>query len=500
MKKKLDRLRVILGEVADLNQIFNLVNWDQETYMPPGAAQSRSQQLATIAKIIHEKATAEEIGLLIDDLKPWAASLDKKSNEYRLITVVAKDFDKNSRIPPEFMAEEARVTSMARQAWMEARAKADFKLFQAHLEKILELNQRYVSFFPPKDHPYDLLLDNFEPGMKTADVKGIFDELRPLQIELIKAVGKHPQVDDAFLHLGYDEKKQWDFSVEVIRAVGYDLNRGRLDKSAHPFSTSFSMDDVRITTRFERDSGVSALFSSLHEAGHALYEQGFDPVWKRTPIADGSSLAMHESQSRLWENIIGRSRPFWEYYFPKLKALFPAQLNNVTLDQFYRGINKVQPSLIRVEADEATYNLHIMLRFELEIAMIEGKLPIKELPSAWNDKMQAYLGIVPPDDALGVLQDIHWSLGSLGYFPTYALGNLISAQLWEKYQSINSDISDQIRKGDFSALLAWLRDAIHQYGRKYEPKELVTRITRSNIDPTPYMRYLTAKFGEIYEL
>jgi carboxypeptidase Taq len=389
---------------------------------------------------------------------------------------------------------------MARQAWMEARAKADFKLFQAHLEKILELNQRYVSFFPPKDHPYDLLLDNFEPGIKTADVKGIFDELRPLQIELIKAVGKHPQVDDAFLHLGYDEKKQWDFSVEVIRAVGYDLNRGRLDKSAHPFSTSFSMDDVRITTRFERDSGVSALFSSLHEAGHALYEQGFDPVWKRTPIADGSSLAMHESQSRLWENIIGRSRPFWEYYFPKLKALFPAQLNNVTLDQFYRGINKVQPSLIRVEADEATYNLHIMLRFELEIAMIEGKLPIKELPSAWNDKMQAYLGIVPPDDALGVLQDIHWSLGSLGYFPTYALGNLISAQLWEKYQSINSDISDQIRKGDFSALLAWLRDAIHQYGRKYEPKELVTRITRSNIDPTPYMRYLTAKFGEIYEL
>ena len=500
MKKKLDRLCVILGEVADLNQIFNLVNWDQETYMPPGAAQSRSQQLATIAKIIHEKSTTEEIGLLLDDLKLWAESLDKKSNEYRLITVVAKDFDKNSRIPPEFMAEETRVTSMARQAWMEARAKADFKLFQSHLKKILELNHRFVSFFPPQDHPYDVLLDNFEPGMKTADVQGIFNALRPQQIELIKAIGEHPQVDDAFLHLGYDENKQWDFSVEVIRAIGYDLKRGRLDKSAHPFSTSFSMDDVRITTRFEKDSGVSALFSAMHEAGHALYEQGFDPVWKRTPMADGSSLAVHESQSRLWENIIGRSRPFWEHYFPKLKTLFPYQLGQVTLDQFYRGINKVHPSLIRVEADEATYNLHIMLRLELEIAMIEGQLPIKDLPDAWNDKMQAYLGIVPSNDAIGVLQDIHWSLGSLGYFSTYALGNLISAQLWEKYQSVNPDISDQIREGDFSALLSWLRDAIHQYGRKYEPKELVQRITQSNIDAAPYMRYLTAKFGEIYEL
>lgn len=500
MQAKLNQLRSLLGEVADLGHIMALIEWDQETYMPSGAAESRAQQLATISRLAHAKAISDGIGRLLDDLKSWADSLEPDSDDYRLINVAARDYEKEKRIPPEFVAERAQVASMAKHAWMEARAKSDFSLFQPHLKKILDLNHRYVSFFPPAEHPYDVLLDRFEPGMKTAEVKGIFDALRPKQIELIKAVGDRLQVDDSFLHLDYEEQKQWDFGVSVITAMGYDWHRGRQDKSAHPFTTSFSSDDVRITTRFEKDSGVSALFSTMHEAGHGMYDQGLAEKYKRTPLAEGASLAIHESQSRLWENIIGRSRPFWEHFFPRLQKLFPGQLGNVSLDLFYKGINKVQPSLIRVEADEATYNLHIMLRLELEIAMLEGALAVRDLPHTWNDKMKEYLGVVPANDAEGVLQDIHWSMGAMGYFGTYALGNLISAQLWENFRTSNPAAEDQIRQGDFSTLLTWLRDKIHQHGRKYKPQELVRRVTGSSIDPAPYLIYLEAKYSDIYGL
>ncbi len=500
MQEKLNQLRSLLGEAADLGQIMALMEWDQETYMPEGAVEARSRQLATIGKLMHIKATSDEIGALLADLKPWAAALEPDDDNQRLITVAARDYDKEKRIPPDFVAERAQVTSIARHAWMEARAKSDFKIFRPHLEKILDLNHRYVAFFPPTAHPYDVLLDAYEPGMTTADVKAIFDALRPRQVDLIQAIAACPQVDNGFLRLDYDEKKQWDFGVAVITQMGYDWHRGRLDKSAHPFSTSFSADDVRITTRFEKKMGVGALFSSMHEAGHGLYEQGIAPVWFRTPVADGASLAVHESQSRLWENIIGRSQPFWEYFFPQFKSLFPNQLKGVSLNQFYRAINKVEPSLIRVEADEATYNLHIMLRLELEIAMIDGSLAIKDLPEAWNQKMEAYLGMVPQTDAEGVLQDIHWTMGSMGYFSTYALGNLISVQLWEHFKTTQPKAEDQIRQGDFAPLLSWLREEIHQYGRKYTPQELVRRITGADIDPAPYMRYLRAKYGEIYGL
>ncbi len=500
MQEKLNQLRSLLGEVADLGHIMALMEWDQETYMPEGAVEARSRQLATIGKLMHIKATSDEIGTLLADLKPWADTLAPDDDNKRLIAVTARDYDKEKRIPPDFVAQRAQVTSMARHAWMEARAKSDFKIFQPHLEKILALNHRYVAFFPPAAHPYDVLLDDYEPGMTTAEVEAIFDTLRPQQVDLIQAVAASPQVDDRFLHLEYDEQKQWDFGLTVISRMGYDRRRGRLDKSAHPFTTSFSADDVRITTRFEKNMGVSALFSSMHEAGHGLYDQGIGATWSRTPVANGASLAVHESQSRLWENIIGRSRPFWQYFFPRFKALFPDQLDGVSPDRFYRAINKVEPSLIRVEADEATYNLHIMLRLELEIAMIDGSLTIKDLPEAWNAKMESYLGMVPPTDAEGVLQDIHWSMGSLGYFSTYALGNLISVQLWEHFKTTHPQAEAQIEEGDFSSLLSWLRKEVHQYGRKYAPQELVRRITGSDIDPVPYIGYLQAKYGEIYGL
>ncbi|NCP88168.1 MAG: carboxypeptidase [Anaerolineae bacterium CG_4_9_14_3_um_filter_57_17] len=500
MEAKLNQLKTLLGEVADLGQIIALLDWDQQTYMPQGAAETRGQQLSTLSALAHEKGISPEIGKLLEELAPWAESLDRDSEEYRLITVTAKDYAKETLVPTDYVAEYSQVSTMAHQAWAEARAKSDFSLFRPHLERMLDLKKRYVSFFPPAAHPYDTLLDDFEPGMKTDDVKEIFNTLRPQQVELIQAIAARPQVDDAFMHLAYDEQKQWDFGVNVVTAFGYDWNRGRQDKSAHPFTTNFGIDDVRITTRFEKDSGASALFSTMHEAGHGMYEQGVGHIWARTPLAGGASLAVHESQSRMWENLVGRSLPFWEHFYPKLQAAFPAQLGNVGLEQYYKGINKVERSLVRVESDEATYNLHIMLRLELEIAMIEGALQVKDLPEAWNAKMRDYLGLTPPNDAKGVLQDIHWSGGMIGYFSTYALGNLISAQLWEKFRSINPDLDDQMRKGDFSALLSWLRVKIHQHGRKYEPQELVQRVTGSKIDPAPYVRYLKTKYGQIYGL
>jgi carboxypeptidase Taq len=498
MEGKFQRLKTILAQVADLNRGAALLGWDQQTYMPPGGAEDRGNQLAAISSIAHEKFTATEVGQLLDSLKPWAAALDPDSTDARMIKVAARDYDKATRVPAEFVAEFAQVTTLAVQAWQEAKTKSDFSIFRPHLEKIVELNQRYVSFFPPADHPYDVLLDNYEPGMKTADVKAIFEKLRPQQVELIKAIGERPQVDDAFLERDYPEQAQWDFGVEIATKFGFDWKRGRQDKSAHPFTTTFSIDDVRITTRF--DTKLSSLFSTMHETGHALYEQGVRHDLGRTPLESGASLAVHESQSRMWENLVGRSLPFWEYFYPRLQESFPKQLKKVGLEKFYKGINKVQPSLIRVEADEATYNLHIMLRLELEIAMIEGKAAIKDLPDIWNAKMKEYLGVIPTNDAQGVLQDIHWSGGSLGYFSTYALGNLVSVQLWEKYKSENLQYEDQIRKGDFSVLLAWLREKVHQFGRTFEPQELVQRVTGSRIDPVPYVRYLKKKYGEIYGL
>jgi len=499
MNEKLDQLKEKLGEVADIGRAASVLSWDQQVNMPPGGNEARGRQLATLSKIAQEKFITDEVGKLIDDLKQELNG-DHASDEAALVRVAARNYDKAIRVPPEFIAEQAIVSSRAFEAWVEARSKSDFSIFRPHLEKVLELVHKYISFFPPAEHPYDTLLDDYEPGMKTADVKAIFDGLRPKQVELIKAITSRRQVKDDFLFKKYNEKKLMDFGERVITKFGYDWSRGRQDKAAHPFETTFSVNDVRITTRYEDDNPIAMLFSTMHESGHAMYEQGINPNYERTPLAGGTSLAVHESQSRMWENLVGRSLPFWEHFYPELKKTFPRKLEGVSLKSFYKAINKVEPSLIRVNADEATYNLHIMLRLELEIAMVEGKVAIKDLPEIWNTKMQDYLGVTPPNDAKGVLQDIHWSGGAIGYFSTYALGNLISAQLWEKINADIHDLDDQIRKGDFSQLLDWLRKNIHQYGHKYEPQTLVEEITGSKITYEPYIRYLTNKYGEIYGL
>jgi carboxypeptidase Taq len=497
MEKKLARLKEILAEVADLNGAAALLGWDQQTYMPPGAAEQRGQQTGTLGRIAHEISTSPELGKLLEELKPYGESLDPDSDDARLIHFAIRDYERATRVPPDFIVEQSQVLALANQAWTEARQKADFEHFRPHMEKIMELTHRFVGFFPPADHPYDILLDNFEPGMKTAEVKAIFDALRPQQVELIQSIAARPQVDDSFLHQPFDEKKQWDFGVEVITRFGYDWNRGRQDKSAHPFTGGPGLYDVRITTRIDPNFLNTMLFGTMHECGHALYDQGADPTLARTNLLGGASLAVHESQSRMWENLVGRSLPFWEHFYPRLQEYFP-QLRELPLQRFYQGINKVQPSLIRVEADEATYNLHIMLRLEIEIALIEGQLQVRDLPAYWNAKMEEYLGIVPPNDAVGVLQDIHWSWGLFGYFSTYALGNLISVQLWEKINADIPDLADQIRAGRFDGLLGWLRENIHRHGRKFMPQELVQRVTGSKIEAAPYLRYLRRKYSEIY--
>jgi len=499
MEEKKKLLKEKLAELSDLIYTAAVLDWDQQVNMPSGGAEERGNQLGTLARIIQEKATAPELGKLLDDLLPYADSLDPDSDDARIIKVNRKDFEKATHVPPAFVEKNAQATTTAQQSWREARQKSDFAIFRPDLEKVMDLRKEYISFFPSVDHPYDALLDDFEPGMKTADVKVIFASLRPKQVELIHAIAAKPQVDDSFLHQPFDEKKQWAFGVDVITKFGYDWNRGRQDKAPHPFTTDFGVNDVRITTRVTPDFLNSMLLGTMHECGHALYGLGAAPEMERTGLAGGASFAVHESQSRMWENLVGRSLPFWEHFYPRLQEVFP-QLKEVKLDKFYKGLNMVQPSFIRVEADEATYNMHIMLRLEVEIALMEGKLAAKDLPDYWNTKMQEYLGITPPNDAKGVLQDVHWSGGMVGYFSTYALGNLISAQLWEKINQDLPDLSGQISAGKFDGLLGWLREKIHRHGRKFEPQELVQKVTGSKIDPAPYVRYLTKKYSEIYGL
>jgi carboxypeptidase Taq len=501
MTDSIDTLKKLLGEVADIGSTIAVLHWDQQTYMPSGGAEERAMQIATLSRLAHELATSDEMGAAIEAAKTTVGDLDAPTDEARLVRKSKRDYTKEKKVPSSWVTEFRRTTALAHRTWAKARQEADFSQFQSILEQIIDLRRQYADFFAPFDHPYDPLLDDYEPGMKTAEVQSVFDHLRQQQVKLVHAINEvSGRVDDAPIHQEFDEQRQWDFGVEVISAFGFDFERGRQDKTVHPFTTNFGIGDVRITTRFDSKFFNTGVFSSLHEAGHAMYEQGINPVYTRTPLAEGTSLSIHESQSRMWENLVGRSKPFWIAFYPRLQALFPDQLSSIDIDAFYRAVNKVEPSLIRVEADEATYNLHVMLRFEIETALLEGEIEAAHLPEVWNTKMEEYLGVVPPDDAQGVLQDVHWSEGLLGYFPTYALGNLVASQLWEKIEEDIPDLSQQIETGKFDALLGWLRKNVHQYGAKFDPMELLERITGSGLSAEPYLRYLHSKFGEIYGL
>ena len=499
----LQRLKERLAEIHNVNAARAVLNWDQSTYMPPGGAAARANQLATLGAIGHRAFVDPETARLLDGAERdvRAAGLDADSDEARLVHVTRRDYDQATRVPADFVEEMARAHALAYEAWVAARAANNFADFAPWLRKNVELARRQAGYLGYKEHPYDALLDQYEPDATIAQVQPLFDHLRAALVPLLRDITAHAdRVDDAVLHRPYDKETQLRFSEDVVRQFGYDFARGRLDLTVHPFATSFSRDDVRITTRVDPQFLQVCLMGTMHEAGHGLYEQGIGANLAGTPLAGAASLGIHESQSRLWENVVGRSESFWRHYVPLAQRAFPAALGDTDAGTLYRAFNKVSPSLIRIEADEVTYNLHLMLRFELERKLLEGSLAVDDLPEAWNAAMHDYLGITPPNDAEGVLQDMHWSGGLIGYFPTYTIGTVLSVQFYEAAVRDAPEIPDGIARADFAPLLGWLQEHIYRHGRKFTPDELVRRATGRSIDPEPYLRYLRDKFGRLYGL
>ncbi len=501
MEAKLNELKARLREINDLQSAADLLSWDQETYMPAGGAPARARQLATLGRIAHEKLTDPAIGKLLDDLQPYAENLPHDSDEASLIRVTRRDYEKAIKVPPSFVAELESHTSASFQVWTTARPANNFAAVRPYLEKTLDLSRRYANFFPGYEHIADPLIDLTDEGMKATTIRALFAELRTQLVPLVQAISAQPPADDSCLHCTFPEAQQLAFGTEVIKCFGYDFERGRVDKTHHPFMTKFSLGDVRITTRFKENDLGEALFSMMHEAGHALYEQGICRELEGTPLAVGASTGVHESQSRLWENLIGHSYSFWRVFYPRLQTMFPEQLGDVPLEAFYRAINKVERSLIRTAADEVTYNLHVMIRFDFELALLEDNLAVRDLPEAWRARYESDLGIMPPDDRDGVLQDMHWFIGTIGgMFQGYTLGNILSAQFFEAALRACPEIPTEIEQGEFSTLLRWLRQNIYQHGRKFTAAELVKRVTGGPMSIEPYIRYLRAKYGELYNL
>jgi carboxypeptidase Taq len=500
MNKAYEELTTRLAEVVDLYSAGGVLAWDHRTMMPRNGAVARSEQLGTITKIAHTMFTAPEVGKLLDEAEPWAEEQGYDSLEASLVRLVRRDYEKNVRVPPELSAEMSRSAAIATPVWEEARKQSDWAMFQPYLEKAIELRRQYVDCFEPADEDYDHLLDDYEPGMKTAQVRAVFDELKAGLVPLIAQVAERSDaVDDSFLTGDFPIDAQKRVEGQILADFGFTADSWRLDETVHPFASRSGMDDIRLTTKHHEDN-MHSIFSSMHEFGHGIYEYAGDRAFARTPLARGTSLGFHESQSRMWENLVGRSRPFWQHYFPLVQEAFSSQLNGADAERFYRAVNRVQPSLIRIDSDEATYNLHIILRFELEQEMITGRLAAADVPEAWDAKMLEYLGVEVPDVADGALQDMHWAGGSIGYFSTYALGNVVSAQLWERISEDIPDVYEQIGRGEFAQLREWLREHVHQHGRKYMPQELLERVTGSTMDPKPLLAYLRRKLGEIYEL
>jgi len=483
-----------MAELSDLYALASLLSWDQNTMMPPGGAEPRGDQAATLERVMHARETAPELGRMLDALEPWAEAQDPDADDVRLIRCLRRDFEKSVRVPTDLAADMSRANAVGLQAWQEALAASDFSRFRDALEHQVELRHRYVACFEGHEHPYDALLDDFEPGLTTRELRPLFSELREALVPLVAATGDPAQPRNAGVFSGpYDVQVQRVAVTRILEAVGYDPDCWRLDPSVHPFAQSLAATDIRLTTKYDvNDFGVT-LYSALHEFGHGLYEAQADPAFARTTLADPVSLGVHESQSRMWENIVGRSRPFCAWMLPRLRELLGHGFEDVGAAGLFRAVNSVQPSLIRIEADETTYNLHIILRFELELALIDGSLAVDDLPGAWAEGMERLLGLEVPDDARGVLQDTHWGTGLLGYFPTYTIGNLMAAQLWERVEADLEDLDERIAAGDFEPLREWLRAHVHRHGRKYRPRELLQRITGEELRIDPFVSYLRAK-------
>ena len=494
---KLQELKTLLTEVDDIYSAASLLYWDQATYMPPGGAAARGRQMATLQQIAHTKFSDATIGQLLSDLLSYEESLPYDSDEASLIRITRRNYDRAVRVPADFMAKMSLHRTASYNAWAIARSENNFAAVQPYLEKTLEICQEYANFFPGYDHIADPLIDGADYGMKATSMRSLFSQLREKLVPIVEAIVSQPVADDTCLRQSFSEAEQLDFSLKLIEQLGFDFNRGRQDKTLHPFMTNFSIGDVRITTRIRENDLNEGLFSTIHEMGHALYEQGINPKYEGTPLAGGTSSGVHESQSRLWENQVGRSRNFWKFFYPQLQEVFPHQLGDVSLETFYRAINKVSRSLIRTDSDEVTYNLHVMIRFDLELELLEGKLAVRDLPEAWNQRYKSDLGVVPKNDSEGVMQDVHWYTGTIGgMFQGYTLGNIMSAQFFAAALKANPEIPAQIEQGNCHTLHNWLKENIYQHGSKYTAAELVKRVTGKELSIEPFIQYIQHKFSD----
>lgn len=491
-----EELKSRLADYNALSMAVSIMEWDQQTYMPRGGAEARSEHVGILSRMAHEVITSDEIKKLLEHAK---GETRDESDDAAMLRVTQRDIDQRTKIPASLVEEKTKLGAMAHEAWVEARANNDFKKFAPLLERMFDIARQEAEYLGYKNEMYDALLDLYEEGATAEDARQMFNSLKDRNINLVKEIQERGRkVDDSALYGEWNEAKQSEFTEMLVRAIGFDMDRGRQDTAPHPFCTGFSIGDIRLTTRYKPYIG-SAIFGSLHEAGHGMYEQGSPMKWDRTPLAGGVSLGIHESQSRTWENIVGRSLSFWKRFLPDLQKTFP-QLNSFDLETWYRAINKVEPSYIRVEADEVTYNLHVLVRFEIENDILNNRLAIKDLPEAWNAKYTEYLGITPRNDSEGCLQDVHWSMGSIGYFPTYSMGNLLSYQFWNAMKKEIPNQDELIERGEFQPILGWLQTNIYSQGRKYPPKELVMKVTGKPIGADDYLTGLEAKYREIYGL
>jgi carboxypeptidase Taq len=504
----LARLHALDRECFHLEKAAAVLQWDQETYLPPQGVEERSEQLALLEEIAHQRLTAPETGRLLAELGSTAdnprgdAALAEIEGDF--LRVMRRKYDRAVKLPAEFVAAAARAEGLSQPAWAQARKDNDFAAFLPHLKTMIDFARKRAEFWGFGDTGsgsrglYDGLLDIYEPGMSAAETDAVFTPLRERLTALLKKIRGCPPPDTGFLNQRFEPEAQARFNQRLMDYLGFDRRRGRLDASAHPFTTTLGPHDIRITTRYFPDNVLSSIFSVIHESGHAFYEMGFAPELRGTCLADGASMAIHESQSRFWENVVGRSRPFWEGFFPALRDAFPGELGGIGVDAFYRAVNQVRPSLIRVDADEVSYALHIILRFELEKRLISGELAAEKLPAAWREYSREYLGIESETDADGVLQDVHWSMGSFGYFPSYALGNLYGLQILRKIKGEVPDFETAIVQGKFGALRGWLNDNIYCWGCRLEPAELLGKITGEKLSVLPFLEYIEEKYTKLY--
>ena len=485
-----------MRKIGDISATIAVLSWDKEVNLPKKSAAARSQQISTLVGMLHELLTDKSLVELLEKLSNSDAELTAK--QQRNVTLTLQDVRRKTKLPTDFVIERSKAVSAAYHAWIKARAANDFNLFKTELKEIVRLSRASAELYGYEDHPYDALLDNYEPNAKTADLTVLFKDVREQLVEFVKDVKAKPQVDNAFLSKFYDKDKQWNFGLELLENMGYDFEAGRQDVSAHPFTISFAPTDVRVTTRIDEHDLGNMIWSCIHEGGHGLYEQGLLMSEYGLPNGEACSLSIHESQARMWENNVGRGKAYWKAHYADLQTTFPENLSKISFDDFYKGINQIAPNAIRTEADELHYHFHVLIRFEIEKALMEGKIEVDDLERVWNEKYKEYLGIEVKDAKNGILQDIHWSHGSIGYFPTYSLGSFYAAQFFAKAKQEIPGLEDQIANGDNSNLLTWLRQNIHEDGRYYTPEDLCIKITGEKLNFKYFMDYAKTKFGAIY--